>query len=491
MSRRLNFQSFIIFLGILAIFFLLVLRFDIAMRRFFDADEFRHLFRAFLLSRGRVPYRDFGYAFSPLLPAFFAPFFLVLKEGVAIVFLARGLNFLIFLSISLFLFLIAKEAFNLETGVLAVFFWVFLPIGFDKTIEIRPDHLAMAFWLASFLFLLTAEKKKSKRAWLFWSGFCFGFSVLVLLKTAFGYPGLLACLLLTSRGSGKRKLENLFIFHWGALVPLAILTLIFLILGNFNQAIYSIFIMPYEVSRARSGMFFNPVFPFVPNDAFYGVGGYSLPWYLSNLALFIGAIGLVKQAFQTAFEDYRLIRLFLLFSFLSFALMVFAVIHLTLVQNYLPLFALLCLAAADFLVSLGKRFLRKQSLLWLINWALLLSIFSFAFWQSVKAHSAWENDWQVWLIKDILTISEPDDLVFDMTGYHLYRESGYTLCCEVFPQFENSLSQPLPNFIDELKRTQTKFVIQTSRLEALGAEEKAFIEKNYSSSRVEKILVAD
>jgi len=274
-------------------------------------------------------------------------------------------------------------------------------------------------------------------------------------------------------------------------VPLAILTLVFLVLGNFNQAIYSIFIMPYEISRARGEAFFGPIYPFVPNDAFYGLGGHSLPWYLSNLVLFIGAVGLVKQALQTAFEKCRPIRLFLLFSFLSFALMVFFVIRITLVQNYLPLFVLLCLAAADFLVSLGKKFLRKKRLVWLISWVLLLSIFSFAFWQSAKAHSAWGNDWQVWLIKDILAISEPDDLIFDMTGYHLYRESGYTLCCEVFPQFENSLSQPLPNFIDELKRTRTKFIIQTSRLEALGTEEKAFIEKNYSPSRVEKILVAD
>ncbi|HUV42420.1 MAG TPA: glycosyltransferase family 39 protein [Patescibacteria group bacterium] len=480
MKKFFNFNNLVVFLGIIAILFCLALRFDLAMNRFFDEDEFRHLYRSYLLAQGQMPYRDFGYSFSPFLIAYFAPLFLFLKEGVVVLFFARALNFLVFLATLLVLFYIGNLAFNRLTGVVAAFFWALLPLNLSKTIEIRPDNFSLLFWLASFLFLLMAEKKKKKRLFLLMAGFTYGLAFLILMKVAFGYLGLFAGLLFVSRGTWKKLWENFFFFHLGVLIPFLALFLFAFLLGDIPKVIYSVFLLPYEINRSYGKMFFDPIFPFIPNDAFYGLGGRSLPWCLTIFVIFLGVAGLIKQAFQAAFKGYQLISLFLIFSFLGFAFLVFFFIYITLLQNYLPLLVILCLLAAIFLVDLGHWLQKKIGLLWLIGWLSLFSLSCFGLWQSERVQTKWKNTGQLQIVNNILLVSEPGDAVYDMTGYHLYRQPGYFYCCEPFPLFVHGLSQPFPSLTEELRRNQTKFIYwNKSNFWTLATEDVNFLKQNY------------
>ncbi|OGV89452.1 hypothetical protein A2Z41_01675 [Microgenomates group bacterium RBG_19FT_COMBO_39_10] len=475
----------------MAILFLIGLRFDLAMNRFWDEDEFRHLYRSYLFSQGQVPYRDFGYSFSPFLIAYFAPLFLFLKEGVTVLFLARALNFLVFLATLLVLFFIGDLAFNRLTGVVAAFFWAFLPLNLSKTIEIRPDNFALFFWLVSFLFLLMAERKKRERLLLFLAGFTYGLAFLILMKVAFGYLGLLAVLLLISRGGWKKIWQNFFLFHLGALIPFLILFLMALFWGNLIQTFYSVLLLPYEINRSHGKDFFSPIFPFIPNDTFYGLGGLSLPWWLTILALFLGVIGLIKQAFQIISKGYRSTNLFLLFSFLGFAFLVFFFIYISLLQNYLPLLVILCLAAAIFLVELGCWLQKRSGLVWLVVCLLFFSLACFGLWQSERIQTQWKSTGQLQVVQNILSVSEPGDSVYDMTGYHLYRQSGHFYCCETFPLFAHGLSQPFPDLPEELRKNQTKFIYwNKKKFWTLGTEDVSFLRQHYLPTGLTDLYVA-
>ena len=235
--------------------------------------------------------------------------------------------------------------------------------------------------------------------------------------------------------------------------------------------------MPQEVFGAYGRIFFDPVFPLIPNDSLYGLGGHSLPWFVSLFIFGLGFLVFFKIALKSIFKPIDPKKWFLLVSFLSFEGAIFFVFTQSLVQYYFPLAILISLGVVEFFVRLKKGLL-----------LLVLLIFFFAFWQTVRVHWFWTNQGQISLIKNILLLSEPDDYVFDMVGYHLFRQSPYWLCCEVFPQFEKNLSRPLPKPRDELKKKQAKFIIKTGRFEALSEEDQVFIEAHFEPTGKEKIF---
>lgn len=489
--KFLTLRNLIIFLLILAIALLLYWRFQLAMKHFFDPDEFGHLFLAYLLSIGELPYRDFGFSYyTPLFITLLSPLLIIFKESVAVIFWARGLNFLIFVSISLLIFLIGRLAFSFETAVLATFFWVFFPTIFIKTVEIRADCLAILFWLISFLLLLLARKAARQKRLIFLAGFCLGLATLTTFKMVFAYLGLMI-FFLACKDFTKKRAKYLFIFHLGAVFPGIVLLLSFLALGILKDAWYCIVVLSREVVSAYGKKYFEPAFPFAPNDSLYGLAGKSLPWLTSLVVFFVGVLALLKTAVEIAWRKTNPVSLFLMATFLSFGGSILFFHHHSLVQHYLPLILVICLAAAEFLVFLARFVSKRFKWFWTASGVVCLSVLLLASWQLTRAHLQWTNDREVRLVKNILAISQPEDYFFDMVGYHLFRKSAYWFCCSTFPQWEKFMSRPLPRLGDELKRTQTKFIIETGRLRALTPEDRAFIQKNYSPSGLEGILVAN
>ena len=126
----------------------------------FDIDEFAHLHWTHNILVGLKPYTDFFYFLPPVYLFVLAPLFFLVGKGVAVVLAARALSFVIFLLSCLFLFLLVKMLRNTETALLATLVFSFLPVPFDKWIEIRPDGIGTLFVLASFFFLIHGLRMK-------------------------------------------------------------------------------------------------------------------------------------------------------------------------------------------------------------------------------------------------------------------------------------------------------------------------------------------
>lgn len=468
-KRFLTINNLAILAGFACLVYILILRFQVGLIRFFDEDEFTHMFRSYLISAGKIPYKDFGYFYSPIFAMLFAPFFAIFKDQIAVVFLSRSLAFLIFLAGVVAIFFLGKKLANIRTGLLAAFLWSFLPLAFDKTLEIRPDNLAIVFWLISLVFLVYFRH--------FFAGLFFGLALATIIKIAFVYPGFAIFFLFSLKKDFNKSLKNIVVFHLGMILPVAILLLFFLPFGTFTQAFYSIFIMPLEVSQAYGTRYFVPYFPFSPNDAFYGVAGKSLPWFLSNLVLVLGVIGIVRSR----------LKWFFLPSFLSLTTALLYLYRVTLVQYYLPVLILAVLGTAELFGDLFELIRRRAKFVFILFWLVFFGVLTYGFRQSALAHFRWGNDYQVGLVATVLNNSQPGDYFFDGTGYHLFRPSGYYLCCEFFGDWVNKLSQPLPNFQDQLRSTQTKFIFQIPRLGRLTKDNKVFLEENYFPTRVKDL----
>lgn len=498
--ERDNYYRFITAFSFLALVIILVGRFAVLLTHFFDPDEFVHLYRGFLLSENQIPYRDFGlYAFTPLFHIFIAPFFILFKESLIPIFLSKSLIFIIFLFDLLTVYFIGLFSFGNRFGLLAAFILAFFPFVFCHFNEIRPDNLAILFWLVSFLFLLLAERKKSHPKFIFLSGLLFGLSLLVVIKTFFAYPALLACLWLVLHQKLAKKTRGFFIFHLGLILPWLIWAIYFSLRGLLGEAVYWTLLAPQETNRimlaSKTTGGFAPFSIFTPNDVRYGFRGSSLPWILSNIILALGLVGLVKSVKRLIVsKDHAPIYPFLFFSFLGFSLVIFFYYNYTSGGHYyLPLAPIMALAFAAFWQKLENLILKKTKAILLMSWIGTLLILSFGYLMMIRSFlttSYWRNTWELELISNTLTASKPGDRVFDMVGRHLFREQGYFFCCELFPVFGQQLSRPMPDFQNELVRTQTQFVINGFRLNYLNDQDRRFLEENYFPSGIKDILVA-
>lgn len=475
-----------LFLLVLLILALLSLRFKLALVHYFDQDEFAHLYRASMLSIGEVPYRDFGYGYSPLFIIFLEPLFLIFKERADVVLWARALNFVFFLANTLLVFLIGKKLFSSAVGLLAAFFWVFFPMTLTKTLEIRPDHLGILFWLLS-LFLVIKAKKGSKSTWvLFFSGVFYSLSLITTPKMLFAYPGLLVFLLVGQKVN-RRFLKNLFFFHLAIAGPGLILWLMLLAGGVFKEAFYSLIILPREVERAYGKLYFEPLFPFVHSDSIYGRPGRSLPWLANTLVSLLGILAILRAGFLISFRKNQPALCFLVASFFTFAGTIILVYSHSLIQYYIPLVLIFSWAAAEFLVSLARLLFQRSEILTLLTGLVIVAFLFFASAQLIGNHLRWTNQSDLELVRNALEISEPDDYFLDLVGKHLFRKSAYWICCDPVPDFRDFLSLPLPSVTESLQTTKTKFILPNHRL-GLDRILRDYIGANYLPTKYEGIL---
>jgi len=480
-KKYLTFNNLILALGLAATVFILFWRFKVEMIRSFDEDEFVHMVRASFLTLGKIPYRDFGYFYSPVWISFLFPAFFFFKENIAAIFMARATNFLVFLALVFVTWLVGKEISGRRSGILAAFLVAFLPLAFAKTIEIRPDCLALVFFFLAFLFFLKMEKHSFKNEKLvFLAGACFGFSTVILLKTLFGYFGFLVYIFLSAKIFSKKFFRHLFLFHLGMTLPWLFLALVFLVLGILKEGFNSIIITPFLITKDYSWKYFSPFFPFRQNDLFYGIGGKSLPWFLNHFVLVLGIFG-----FLFSFPG----RIFLVISFIAFVLPIFFLYKITNVQYYLPFLFILCLSSAQTLGRVMQEISRRSKPVFLFYWVAFFALCSCAFYQMAKIHYQWNNWRQIEEVQTIWTVSNPGDYFYDQAGRHLFRPSGFYFCCDFLDVFRESILLKYPSLIGDLKKTETKFLFKNPRLGRLSSADNRFLAENYFPSEVENIWV--
>jgi len=210
--------------------------------------------------RGLLPYRDFFEHHTPWYYLLLSPFFdwfavdqsfegarrfLVFGRGVSLALTALSTGIV---------FLLGRLLAGRRVGLLAALFLVAQPVVIQKTLEIRPDVPALAFFLGGLWFLLRAlsrpeEPSGSGRglAWFLGGGLCLGAAIMCTQKMLFVLPGAFAGLGLWALAGGRRaflprSLAVLAVLV-GVAVPVAITWTAFAVQGGGKQFIYNNFII--------------------------------------------------------------------------------------------------------------------------------------------------------------------------------------------------------------------------------------------------------
>src|SRR3989338_420758 len=284
-----KFISCLIALGVLAA--LLYFRLDLGIRRYFDIDEFAHLHWGYNLFLGQKPYSDFFYIFPPF---FLYPIALILsifgRSAVSLI-AARIFIFMVFAGVCLFLFLLASLLRGYFFALAAVIVFAFLPMPYDKMLEIRPDLPSLLMSMAG-LYLFISAREKQRQSLFFLAGFSFAVSLALVPKSLFMLlPPLVITLkdFFQSKGGDKKKLsKNYLTLAIGLFIPL-----LFLIIFVFSTckalfAFYSMTKLSAAIAKSLSKQFYmRPDLFFYPNDTYYGFSGYHAV-YLTNLIIWIG-----------------------------------------------------------------------------------------------------------------------------------------------------------------------------------------------------------
>ncbi|HEY4185953.1 MAG TPA: glycosyltransferase family 39 protein [Polyangia bacterium] len=199
-----------------AIVVLLLARLPSIPVRFFDPDELEHAHAAWSMSKGLLPYRDFFEHHTPwyhlLLASFFRWFAAEQSFDGAMRFLdfGRTLSLVLTALSAAMIFFVGRSGANRRAGLLAALFFLGQPVIIQKSLEIRPDVLALPFFIGGLWLLLRGlDEEAAARTQLLRflaGGLCLGAAIMCTQKMVFVLPGAVAGLALWVQGGGRRKL---------------------------------------------------------------------------------------------------------------------------------------------------------------------------------------------------------------------------------------------------------------------------------------------
>jgi 4-amino-4-deoxy-L-arabinose transferase-like glycosyltransferase len=182
---------------LLAIAGLLLVRLPVLSTREFDADEFEHAHAAWSWFGGLVPYKDFFEHHTPWYYYALRPFFNCFDVAASF---DSATHFLLFVRVislglaALSLWLVYRLGRDWEApnvGLLAALMLAAQPIFLQKSIEIRPDMLALPFCLAGLLWLLRGLATE-RLPWFLAAGLAIGGALMSTQKVLFVLPGTMA-----------------------------------------------------------------------------------------------------------------------------------------------------------------------------------------------------------------------------------------------------------------------------------------------------------
>ena len=455
---------FLVFLG----------RLHIILTRYFDPDEFAHLHWTYLLVHGALPYRDIFMFHIPVFQWFLAPLFF-LSESASTLILARIIQFVLYITIAFFIFLLTKRITKNNTiSLLSSLLFLIFPITFDKSIEIRPDLLMMALYIIC-IYLVAFHKNK-----LFLSGLLLGFSLLVFPKMIFAVPSIVLLLIKDTHISSYKKIAKHFIA--GFSLPF-FLFLLYLFMNGITKNALTAFMQTSVIAYSGKPRF-SPLVALSPSPLVYvGTGGISFPWIINTIIFATGLLGLIplyrlnKKIFH-AFISYLIFGGIFLFAFPS-----------PYIQYFMPLSMVLSILSALCITSMVHSFpfIVRTMGMTIVTGALVLS-----FWQQyrLRVDSGSNNLEQVQVITDIIRISKQTETFYDVVGSYVFRPDGYVICCHPYGEFIDRMNPRPISLAQSLVEKQTKFLImdRTGLLFWLPREDDIrFLLQNYVASDYRKI----
>jgi hypothetical protein len=455
-----------------------VARIPVLPHRFFDPDEFEHSHAAWCVFKGMVPYKDFFEHHTPWYYYLLRPFFHWFEVDVSF---ESARHFLIFgRSLSLVLailsvLLVIRIGHRLEdrrVGLLAGLFLAGQHVFLQKTLEMRPDVLALPFFLGGLLFLLCGLASSAdftrRSLWCFLGGgFCLGAAIMCTQKMLFVLPGALAGLGIWALFAGTKAGLRSRIF----LILACLLGICIPILLTWGA---------FALQHAGGNFIANN---FLLNAKWKHVAGEQLlnlletSWPILVLSL-LGATVYFYRFFRSEQRQYGEFLLFCAMAGLYAGVLVVPVAHR---QYYLIPLPIACLFAAkglSFLIDLARERARA--------WLLVLATFPLAVLPVIDLMKTFKsrNDGQLERLHYVFESTKPTDVVMDgWVGTGVFRPHAfyyYFLHEEVVAMLPQ---KQVDAFLDALERGEIrpKLIAMDENLHALGSRFRRFLNKNYMS----------
>ncbi len=225
-------------LGLLALVGLLVARLPLLLHRRYDPDELEHAHTAWCWSRGLLPYRDFFEHHTPWYPFALKPFFNWFDVSGSLAGATHFLLFARFVSLGLtvmalwLVFWIGRRWADRRVGLVAALLLAGQFVFLQKTVEARPDVMALVFYLSAIALLLRGVRPAdgdgtSRLVWFFAGGLGLGAAIMCTQKMLFVVPGALAGLGVWAlsaaaedrRRDRRRRLLSALVFALAILLP--------------------------------------------------------------------------------------------------------------------------------------------------------------------------------------------------------------------------------------------------------------------------------
>lgn len=229
-----------IFLSVISLILLFIFlwwHWELGLVRYFDVDEFAYMHWAYQVFSGQKPYIDFFLYVPPGFQWFMAPLF-AFGKGVFPLIAGRMVSFGIFAGLvasTIYLFWLVRKSW---IAVIAGMLLAFLPLPFDKFLEIRPDNLsALLVMLGIIEQIHWMRNKRSGDVML--AGIFYALSLIILPKSV---PAIgIAFLVGVAYVLTKKKLKIAVPALSGFLLPTILFGVWTITLGNLPLVIYSIF----------------------------------------------------------------------------------------------------------------------------------------------------------------------------------------------------------------------------------------------------------
>lgn len=476
----------------------------LALTRYFDIDEYAYLHWGYSLSIGERPYTDFSFLIPPFFLYPIAAIHKIFGRNLAAIIGVRVFIFFIFLVTTLTVFLLASKLRNPRIGLLTAFFFAYLPMPFDKMIEIRPDLVALLFSLLGLYFFFLRWEKEKKYTFLtsFFLVTSLGFMpkavfTLLIVMAVLGYK------LYETRGSPDdfhSAVKGISIFFLGALPPVLFFLLLIFSYGNPLFALLSITKTASAVVSILGAQFFTPPdFFFRQNDVYYGISGYSLP-YLVNLGIYWLAIlwGIGRFISSLSYpERNKCIRELVVGSTFFVNLIAYIKFYPLKHSQYLiftsPFIAFYMADFLDVLISrisfiIDAQFSSQAGILKVLKLAhfagyiILLAFLAVVGKNMNEIKLARTNENTLQEVVLLLKTIPADSPVFDLTGKSIFFPNGYYYCCLPYGQYAEILPK-IPDLELELKKRGTKYVYihWPDRLNSIPRKQIDYIKNNFEN----------
>ncbi|KKS47151.1 hypothetical protein A3J20_04600 [Candidatus Gottesmanbacteria bacterium RIFCSPLOWO2_02_FULL_42_29] len=478
--------SWLIALFILAL--LLYFRLDLGIRRYFDIDEFAHLHWGYNLFLGQKPYADFFYLFPPFFLYPVAFIMSIFGRSAVTLIAARIFIFTVFAGICLFLYLLSSLLSGRYFALAVVAVFAFLPMPYDKMLEIRPDLPSLLMSMAGLYFFIRGREKRNPPLF-FLAGLSFASSLALVPKSLFMLLPPVVILLkdfFSSKDDSKKMVcRNYLSFSGGLLLPAVVLGLIALSTGKVLLAFYSMTKLSAAGAKSLSKQFYmRPDLFFYPNDTYYGFSGYHAV-YLTNLIIWIGGAVYSVWQFMSSFsqrEEKQAVRSFLLsgvflanlFAFVNF----FPLKH---AQYLIPSAPFAALFFTKLWFDIWRKVSKRLAGIAVLAGLIYICFLGFSMYRIKKN---WTNGSSLNKLESILGRIPSKTPVFDLTGETVFFPDGYYFCCLPYGQYQETLLFDYPSIESYMDKKNTRYVHAGTpeRLNVLPDIQRKYLEDNFSWS---------